>query len=116
MTFRQALELGGHVRKGEHGSQVVYSDKITTTGENEQGEEIERDIRFLKAYTIFNVAQIEGLPDHYCAKPVQTGERMKLIAEAEAFCAWKGAVIRQGGGAACCAPGPDVGFTANAFV
>src|SRR5688572_11701223 len=31
MTYRQAVELGGHVRKGEHGSLVVYANKITKT-------------------------------------------------------------------------------------
>jgi antirestriction protein ArdC len=32
MTFRQALELDAHVRKGERGSTVVYASKITRTG------------------------------------------------------------------------------------
>jgi hypothetical protein len=31
MTFRQALTLKANVRKGEHGSLVVYADKITRT-------------------------------------------------------------------------------------
>jgi antirestriction protein ArdC len=31
MTFKQALELGGHVRKGKHGSLVVYADRIHRT-------------------------------------------------------------------------------------
>lgn len=35
MTFKQALELGGHVRKGEHGSLVVYADRIHRTETNE---------------------------------------------------------------------------------
>ncbi len=60
MTFNQALELGGCVRKGEHGSLVVYADRIkrkdTTTG-----EEHERQVPFLKGYTAFNVEQIDGL-------------------------------------------------------
>jgi len=29
MTFRQALELGAHVRKGERGSLVVYANTVT---------------------------------------------------------------------------------------
>jgi antirestriction protein ArdC len=32
MTFKQALELGGHVRKGEEGSLVVYASSFTRTG------------------------------------------------------------------------------------
>jgi antirestriction protein ArdC len=31
MTFKQALELDAHVRKGEHGALVVYADTITRT-------------------------------------------------------------------------------------
>jgi len=31
LTFRQALSLGGHVRKGERGTTVVYVDRFTRT-------------------------------------------------------------------------------------
>ena len=64
MTYKQAIELG-HVRKGEHGSLIVYADQITKTEENVSGEAVERDIPFMKGYTVFNVAQIEGLPEEY---------------------------------------------------
>ena len=37
MTFKQALELGAHVRKGEKGSLVVYADTITRTETGENG-------------------------------------------------------------------------------
>jgi len=69
MTFKRALELDAHVRKGEHGSLVVYANSITKTETNEQGEDTEREIPFMKDYTVFNVEQIEGLPAHYYAKP-----------------------------------------------
>jgi antirestriction protein ArdC len=36
---------------------VVYADRFTKTETNDQGEEIERDIPFMKAYTVFNVEQ-----------------------------------------------------------
>src|ERR1700742_504073 len=38
LTYRQAAELGGQVRRGETGSQVVYADRMKRTRENEQGE------------------------------------------------------------------------------
>ena len=44
MTYKQAQELGGEVRKGEHGSLVVYGNSITKTETNDQGEDIEREI------------------------------------------------------------------------
>ena len=68
MTFKQALELGGHVRKGEKGSPVVYANTIIRTEEGDDGEDEERAIPFLKAYTVFNVEQIDGLPAHYYAR------------------------------------------------
>ena len=68
MTFRQARELGGTVRKGEHGTTVVYASTFHKTEANaETGEELERDIPFMKGYTVFNVDQIEGLPEQYYA-------------------------------------------------
>ena len=69
MTFKQALELGAHVRKGETGSLVVYADRITRTETDEKGEDAEREIPFMKGYTVFNVEQIDGLPAHYTAGP-----------------------------------------------
>src|SRR3984957_12595273 len=71
MTFKQALELKANVRKGEKGSLVVYANAITKTEHTEEGE-VERDIRFLKGYTVFNVEQIENLPEQYYMKPVST--------------------------------------------
>jgi antirestriction protein ArdC len=56
ITFRQALSLGGHVRKGERGATVVYANRITRTETGEDGDEVERSIPFLKAYTVFNGA------------------------------------------------------------
>ena len=69
MTFRQAIELNAHVRKGEKGSLVVYANAITRTEhDDETGEDVEREIPYMKGYTVFNVEQIEGLPENYYAK------------------------------------------------
>ena len=69
MTFKQALELDAHVKKGEKGSLVVYASKVTRTEtDSDSGEETEREIPFMKGYTVFNVEQIEGLPAQYYAK------------------------------------------------
>jgi antirestriction protein ArdC len=65
MTYRQALELGAHVRQGEHGTTVVYADRIVRKDTDAAGHDVERVIPFLKAYTVFNVAQIENLPAQY---------------------------------------------------
>ncbi len=72
MTFRQALELGAHVRKGETGTLVVFADRITRTEDGESGESVERSIPYLKSYTVFNVEQIDGLPAQYLPQPPGT--------------------------------------------
>ena len=102
MTFKQALELNAHVRKGEQGSPVVYADKLTRM-ENDPatGEDVERTIPFMKSYTVFNVAQVDGLPDTYYAKPAPRNETIQRIAGADAFFASVGAQIVHGGSRAC---------------
>lgn len=108
MTYKQALELGAHVRKGERGSLVVFADRYTKKEENESGEEIERQIPFMKAYTVFNVEQIEGLTAEYYDRPSPPSNKMQLIENAERFFAATGALIRHGGNRAYYAPGPDM--------
>lgn len=100
MTFRQAKELGGHVCKGEKGSPVVYANTLTRTEEDERGEEIEMQIPYMKAYTVFNVDQIEGLPEQYYSKPEPKLNAPERIDHAEAFFGALGADIRHGGGQA----------------
>jgi len=109
MTYKQAEALSAHVRKGEHGSLVVYADTMNKTEENEKGEEVERSIPFMKGYTVFNVEQIEGLPAHYYRAPIkrEEGRRLALIEEAESFFARTGAVFRHGGHRAFYAPHAD---------
>ena len=85
MTFRQALELNAHVRKGEKGSLVVYANSVTRTEEDDKGEETEREIHYMKGYTVFNVEQIEGLPEQYYAKPEVTTTQVERIGHAEEF-------------------------------
>jgi antirestriction protein ArdC len=47
LTFKQAIELGGHVRKGETGELVVYADRITRAETGDNGESTEREIAVL---------------------------------------------------------------------
>ena len=108
MTFRQAKELGAHVRKGEKGSLVVYANTITRTETDpETGEEEDRDIPFMKAYSAFNVEQIEGLPAHYYAVAEPQLDPVERIERAEAFFAATEADIRHGGNQAYYAIGTD---------
>jgi antirestriction protein ArdC len=70
LTFKQALALGGCVRKGEKGSTVVYANKIEVDDKGERGdtgEDGKRQVAFLKRYTVFNAEQIDGIEAKYLA-------------------------------------------------
>jgi antirestriction protein ArdC len=65
LTFRQALSLGGHVRKGERGTTVVYADRFIPDDEKKRAAETGEDaqaIPFLKRFTVFNTDQCDELP------------------------------------------------------
>ncbi len=101
MTFKQARELGGHVRKGEKGSPVVYANTIVKTETNEvSGDDVDRTIPFMKGYTVFNADQIEGLPAHYYAIASGTENPDERDERAEAFFSATGAKIEIGGNSA----------------
>jgi antirestriction protein ArdC len=98
MTFRQATELGGHVRKGEKGSLVVFASKLSRTEEDEiTGEEQERDIPFLKGYTVFNLEQIDGLSGKYEPSPAAPLDLSSRKWNVETFIHASGASVRHGG-------------------
>ena len=101
-TYLQALDLGAHVRKGEKGSLVVYADRFTRTETDAAtGEESETSIPFLKGYTVFNAEQVEGLPEHFHAKPAPRADTITRNEQAERFFASLGADIQHGGNTAC---------------
>jgi antirestriction protein ArdC len=107
LTYRQSQELGGQVRKGEKGEMVVYANSISRTEVNAKGEEVDRDIHFLKAYTVFNSRQIDNLPAHFYATPDPPVSSLQRIEHAEAYFKATGAIIQHGGNRAFYAPGPD---------
>jgi antirestriction protein ArdC len=109
MTYRQAGELGGRVRKGEKGTMVVFTSTVTKTETDDDGEAVDREIRFLKTYHVFNAQQIEGLPAPFytpTAMPEPAAARQR-IEHAERFFAQLGADIRHGGNRAYYALQPD---------
>jgi antirestriction protein ArdC len=98
MTYRQASELKAHVRRDEKGSLVVYANAFTRTETDEQtGDQIDREVPYMRAYTVFNVEQIEGLPEIYYARAAPTLDPVARIEIAERFFAATGANIGHGG-------------------
>jgi antirestriction protein ArdC len=64
-TFRQALHLGGHVRKGERSSTIVFYELKSVTDEESQ----HRNIPVLRLFSVFNVDQVDGLPSEFRSVP-----------------------------------------------
>lgn len=107
LSYRQAQALGGQVRRGEHGTLVVYAGTVTRSEPGDDGEESEREIHFLKGYTVFNADQVDGLPDRFRVPEPEPKDPMPRIAAAERFFAATGAEIRTGGVRAYYAIGSD---------
>jgi antirestriction protein ArdC len=110
LTFKQALEAGGNVRKGEHGTKIYFVKQLRVRPkEGAEGEtEDERLVPMLREYTVFNVAQCGGLPAAMVnAKPGRVRNPDARDALADEFLAATGAVIREGAGEAYYAPGAD---------
>ncbi len=107
LTFKQAQEAGGNVRKGEHGTKVYFVKQLRIS-ESKDGEEAERLVPMLREYTVFNVAQCEGLPPKIVegkAQRVRNPDTRDALADE--FLAASGATIREGHGEAYYAPGQD---------
>jgi antirestriction protein ArdC len=99
LTFRQALSLGGNVRKGEHGTTIVHADRFIPKEEKErakaEGDE-PHSVPYLKRFTVFNVAQCDGLPEHLHVVAEPLPER-EIIPQAETLIRASGADFRIGG-------------------
>jgi antirestriction protein ArdC len=120
LTFRQAVGLGGNVRKGEHGTTVVYADRFVPDDERRRAThdgEAPRAIPFLKRFTVFNVEQCQGLPDDVAAAPPPIDTSL-ILPQVEQLIRATGADIRIGGdktyydvaGDFICVPPPQAFF------
>jgi len=124
LTFRQALEAGGTVRKGEHGCMVVYADRFIPQAEkaraqdSSEGETDKASVRrtdarraravpFLKRFTVFNVAQCEGLDEQIVVDPDPVPE-WEIVPIAEEVIVASGVDFRVGGDKAYYMPSLDV--------
>jgi len=72
LTFKQAQELGGSVKKGANGTRIYFvKPLVVTLDETADESDTARTITMLREYTVFNVAQCDGLPAHVVAPPVR---------------------------------------------
>jgi antirestriction protein ArdC len=108
LTFKQALKLGGNVRKGERGTKVYFVKQLQVRDERVDDNASTRLIPMMREFTVFNVDQCEKLPD-----TINTGKPMRVRNPdtrdelADAFLCSTGADIREGHGEAYYLPSRD---------
>ena len=111
MTYKQAQELGGQVRKGEKSVMCAYwsSAPLAKKDKQAEGEEQEKQRAFLwcEPFYLFNVAQIDNLPAAMYEEPVIERYNHDPIENAERLIGASGATIRHGGSKAFYAPSAD---------
>jgi len=116
LTYKQAEALGGHVRKGEKGTMVIWisrkeipvKDSNGKVEKNKDGSTKTKKIPLMREFWVFNLAQIDDLPEKYQVMPVVENEDKPL--EDATFTAWvKGtkANIKHGGDQAYFRPSTD---------
>jgi antirestriction protein ArdC len=105
MTYKQAQELGGQVRKGEKASPVVFW-KFSKQSDKKTGEE--KEFAFAKQYSVFNLDQIDGLQPAlpFDAPPFDVIDAAAAIADAYMVSANR-PTLSHGGGKAFYQPGAD---------
>lgn len=109
LTYKQAVALGGCVRKGEKGFPVLFWKMLQVTEATaERPEDIGRKIPFARHFTVFNVEQCDGLTLVTPEAPSAPVE-FDPVADAEAI--WEEMPsrpeLRYGGDRACYIPGFD---------
>lgn len=91
LTFKQAIDLGGNVRKGEKGTMVVFW-KFVATKEDGSGET--KIIPMARAYTVFNVSQCDDIDASKLKKPIAP---IAGKTDIDALAGKSGATVRHGG-------------------
>jgi antirestriction protein ArdC len=107
LTFKQAFDAGGNVRKGEHGTKVYFVKQLQVR-DRDSDEAETRLVPMLREYTVFNVDQCDGLPDRIRAgRPMRVRNPDARDMLADEFLRCTGADIREGHGEAYYVPGHD---------
>lgn len=109
LTFKQASDIGARIRKGEHGTQIIFyrmreiKDAMSDVADADAADT--RSIPLLRTFTVFNVSQLESIPERFVIRPVLTWQP---IEEAEQVLIKTRAVICHGGNRAFYRPSDDI--------
>lgn len=109
LTYRQALELGAQVRRGEQGTQIVFfkmHEVDPGAAPSAESAPERKVVPLLRSFTVFNAAQIDGLPERLI--PAAEAVSWSPVESASQVLAQNAPVIRHGGDKAYYSPGLDV--------
>lgn len=105
MTYKQAQERGGQVRKDEKSTRAIFYKAFEkeTNDVDENGDPVTEQVRVIRQFKVFNLDQIDGIeaPDprpRFGFEPIEAAER--LLSNA-------GVPISDGGGRAYYVPQED---------
>jgi antirestriction protein ArdC len=108
LTFKQAFELGGNVRKGERGTKVYFVKQLQVRDQGADDSSSARLIPMMREYTVFNVDQCENLPvSALTGKPMRVRNLDARDGLADDFLRSTDADVREGPGEAYYAPSLD---------
>ena len=108
LTFNQARGLGGHVRKGEKSTPIVFWKwKERVDIDEETGEKTTRKDALVRYYHVFNIEQCEGVPDAKIPRPHGYAGEPLTVAEAIVDGMPNAPAIEHRGGHACYVPQRD---------
>ena len=88
VTFKQAKQLGGTVRKGERSTPCIFWKFLARETENAKTGEIEsKQIPLVRYYSVFNIEQCDGISHARLEVETQEPEPFNPIEAAEAIVA-----------------------------
>ncbi|UZK70773.1 zincin-like metallopeptidase domain-containing protein [Sphingomonas sp. S1-29] len=108
LTYKQATDLGGHVRKGERGTTIVYAGSFVPESEKAKAAQTGKDaasVFFLKSMSVFNIQQCEGIGTFEA--PLPTNDERDRVALADSLFQATGVKVQHGGDKAFYSPSQD---------
>jgi antirestriction protein ArdC len=112
LTYKQAKAAGGQVRKGERGTGIVLFKPFNLTDVNNPIAP-EKSIPLLRSFTVFNVQQIDNLPEKFILVNKPQLDSFAYNEEAEMYLGK--ANIEHGKNKACFIPSADVIYMPSKF-
>lgn len=100
LTYKQCEALDGQVKKGERSTHIIYVNKTLV----QKGTDDEKLVPFMRCFSVFNVAQCDGLPHN---EPEPELPELERNDRAEAFFDATGAEVRWNEALAAYIPSKD---------